>query len=182
MVSIGGTSHGKVRTQYPNTNIDRIQVCYSIKRSGSLFSCANVITRFCLSFVLWSFQVLGEVLMDKEIESGKRSSLGMPKAPQEIQGFRKILSLGMPREGIPSLVFKSIGNVTWGYIFIHHMLCVLLGASCIVGVFYFCCVTIFLAAHLDRETCTHRDFVELHLYLLVDNSAHICFTYIFWAR
>ena len=77
---------------------------------------------------------------------------------------------------------QSIGNVTWGYIFIHHMLCVLLGAYCFVGLFLFCCVTIILAAHLERETCTHRDFVELHLYPLVDNSAHMCFTYIFWAR
>ena len=78
----------------------------------------------------------------------------------------------MPQEGIPSFVFSpSIGNVTWGYIFIHHMLCVLLGASCIVGVFYFCCVTIILAAHLDIETCTHHDFVELHLYLLEHGGA-----------
>ncbi|KAI5007521.1 hypothetical protein ZWY2020_051978 [Hordeum vulgare] len=53
-----------------------------------------------------SFQVLDEVLMDKEIKSGKSSSLWMPKAPQEIQGCRKSLSLGMPREGIPSFVFN----------------------------------------------------------------------------
>ena len=137
---------------------------------------------FCLSFVLWSFQVLGEVLMDKEIKSGKSSSLGMPKAPQEIQGCRKSLSLGMPRESIPSLIFNPSVTLL-GAIFLFTTCYVFfLGASCIVGVFYFCCVTIILAAHLERVTCTHRDFVELHLYLLVDNSAHMCFSYIFWAR
>ena len=41
-----------------------------------------------LSFVLWSFQVLGEVSMDYGIRSGKRLSLGMPEAPQDnIQGL-----------------------------------------------------------------------------------------------
>ena len=37
---------------------------------------------FLLSTVLWSFQVLGKVLMDNEIRSGKSLILGMPKAPQ----------------------------------------------------------------------------------------------------
>ena len=35
-----------------------------------------------LSFVLWSFQVLGEDSMDYGMSSGKNLSLGMPKAPQ----------------------------------------------------------------------------------------------------
>ena len=117
--------------------------------------------------------------MDKEIKSGKISRFGMPKAPQVDSRMPKKPKLGDAPGRHPLFRLQSIGNVTWGYIFIHHMLCVLLGASCIIGVFYFCCVTIFLAAHLERETCTHRDFVELHLYLLVDNSAHMCLTYIF---
>ncbi len=42
---------------------------------------------FLLSFVLWSFQVLGKDLMDYGIRSGKSLSLGIPKAPQgNIQG------------------------------------------------------------------------------------------------
>ena len=155
----GGTSHGKVRIQYPNTTIDRIQVFYSTKRSGSLFSCANVITSFCLSFVLWSFQVLGDVLMDKKIRSGKSSSLGIPKASQDKFKDTKKAKLGDALGRHPLFRLQSIGNITWSYIFIHHMICVFLGASCIIGVFYFCCVTIILAAHLEREreTCTHRE-------------------------
>ena len=120
----GGTIHGKVRIQYPNTNIDRIQVCYSTKRSGSLFSCTNVITSFCLSFVLWSFQVLGDVLMDKEIRSGKSSSLGMPKASQAKFKDTKKPKIGDAPGRHPLFRLQSIRNITWGYIFIHHMLCV----------------------------------------------------------
>ena len=41
--------------------------------------------RFLLGFVLWSFQVLGKDLMDYGIRSGKSLSLGIPKAPQDIQ-------------------------------------------------------------------------------------------------
>ena len=40
----------------------------------------------------------------------------------------KSLSLGMPRMTSP-LSSSFIGNFTWSYIFIHHMICVLLGAS-----------------------------------------------------
>ena len=49
------------------------------------------LTSFLLSFVLWSFQILGEVSMDYEIRSGKSLSLGMPMAPQgNIQGQQSI--------------------------------------------------------------------------------------------
>ena len=68
------------------------------------------LTSFLLSFVLWSFQVLGKDSMDYGIRSGKS------------------LSLGMPRKASP-LSSLFIGNFTWSYIFIHHMICVLLGAS-----------------------------------------------------
>ena len=68
------------------------------------------LTRFLSSFVLWSFQVLGKDSMDYGIRSGKS------------------LSLGMPRKASP-LSSSFIGNFTWSYIFIHHMICVLLGAS-----------------------------------------------------
>ena len=40
----------------------------------------------------------------------------------------KQLSLGMPRKASP-LSSSFIGNFTWSYIFIRHMICVLLGAS-----------------------------------------------------
>ena len=55
--------------------------------SGDLFSYTNGAYDFLLSFVLWSFQVLGKNLMDYGIRSGNSLSLGMPKAPQgNIQG------------------------------------------------------------------------------------------------
>ena len=45
------------------------------------------LTSFLLSFVLWSFQVLGKDLMDYGTRSGKSLRLGMRKAPQgNIQG------------------------------------------------------------------------------------------------
>mgnify|MGYP005829929053 CR=1 FL=1 len=47
-------------------------------------------TSFLLSFVLWSFQVLGKDSMGYGIRSGKSLSLGMPKAPQDnIQEYPK---------------------------------------------------------------------------------------------
>ena len=65
----------------------------------------------------------------RRIRSDKTLRFGMPKAPQgNIQGRSKQLSLGMPRKASP-LSSSFIGNFTWSYIFIHHMICVLLGAS-----------------------------------------------------
>ena len=60
--------------------------------------------------------------------SGKSLRLGMPMAPQDNLRTPKSQSLGMPRKATP-LSSTSIGNFTWSYIFIHHMICVLLGAS-----------------------------------------------------
>ena len=96
------------------------------------------LTSFLLSFVLWSFQVLGKDSMDYGIRSGKSLSLGMPKAPRQYSRTTKILSLGMPRKASP-LSSSSIGNFTWSYIFIYHMICVLLGAS-----FYFVSIFVML--------------------------------------
>ena len=43
-----------------------------------------------LSFVLWSFQVLGKDSIDYGIRSGKSLSLGIPKSPQgNIQGSQE---------------------------------------------------------------------------------------------
>ena len=48
------------------------------------------LTSFLLSFVLWSFLVLGKDSIDYGIRSGKNLSLGMPKAPQgNIQGCQE---------------------------------------------------------------------------------------------
>ena len=111
-------------------------------------------TRFStLSFVLWSFQVLGKDLMDYGTRSGKSLSLGIPMAPQDNLRTPKSQSLGMPRKASP-LSSTSIGNFTWSYIFIHHMVCVLLGASCMILVFDFYFTTIILAVHTFCERHT----------------------------
>ena len=68
------------------------------------------LTSFVLSFVLWSFQVLGKDSIDYGIRSVKSLRLGMPRITSPLSS-------------------SFIGNFTWSYIFIHHMICVLLGAS-----------------------------------------------------
>ena len=86
-----------------------------------------------LSFVWLKFSSFWWDIDMRRIRSGKTLSLGMPKAPQgKIQGRPKQLSLGMPRKASPLSSSNIIGNLTWDYIFIHHMICALLGAS-----FYF---------------------------------------------
>ena len=50
-----------------------------------------------MSFVLWSFQVLGKAFMDYGIRSGKSLILGMPKEPQgNIQGQPRAYAWGCP--------------------------------------------------------------------------------------
>ena len=55
------------------------------------------LTRFLLSFVLWSFQVLGKDLMDYGTRSGKSLSLGITMAPKgKTQGHQKVKAWGCP--------------------------------------------------------------------------------------
>ena len=63
------------------------------------------LTSFLLSFVLWSFQVLGKDSMDYGIRSGKSLSLGMPRHPKVIFKYNQEPKLGDAPEGIPSFVF-----------------------------------------------------------------------------
>ena len=106
------------------------------------------LTSFLFSFVLWSFQVFGKDSMDYGIRSGKS------------------LSLGMPRKASP-LSSSFIGNFTWSYIFIHHMICVLLGAS-----FYFVSIIlllfrimfcIFIFNKNVKDSLYHAYFASIHV-------------------
>ena len=122
-----------------------------------------------MSFVLWSFQVLGKDLMDYRIRSGKILSLGMPMEPEDNPRTTKSLSLGMPRKASP-LSSSSIGNFTWGNIFIHHMICVFLGTSCMSWVLLFSLPqSSLLYTPFGRDT-HELEFIRilyvLHLYLL----------------
>ena len=124
------------------------------------------LTSFLLSFVLWSFQVLGKELMEYGIRSGKSLSFGIPMAPQDNSRTTKILSLGMPRKASP-LSSSSIGNFTWSYIFIHHMICVLLGASfsfmtiwLMLFIIVFC---IFIFNKNVKDSLYHAYFASIHV-------------------
>ena len=119
-----------------------------------------------LSFVLWSFQVLGKDLMDYGTRSGKSLSLGMPMAPQDNLRTPKSQSLGMPRKASP-LSFSFIGNFTWSYISINHMICVLLGASfyfvsiCLLSFIIMFCIFIFNKN--VKDSLYHAYFASLHV-------------------
>ena len=108
----------------------------------NMFLILTDLTKFCWVLCDWSFQVLGVILMDKGIRSSKSLSLGMPKAPQgNILKETQASKLGDAPEGIPSIV--SIHRyVTWSYIFIRHMIWVLLGTSFAFACFYFQFATI----------------------------------------
>jgi len=119
---------------------------------------------FLLSFVLWSFQVLGKDLMDYGIRSGKSLSLGMPKAPQgNIQG----------PEGIPSFVFNPSVN--------------LLEAIFLFTTWYVFCLerlVLFesLLFSLPQSSLLYTPFWERHAWIVNLLEYSMCFTYIFWAR
>ena len=110
----------------------------------------------------WSFEVLGEITMDEGIRSGKSLILGMPEAPQvNIQGLPSNQAWGCPGRH-PLFLLTIIGNFTWSYIFIRHMICVNLGASC---AFYF---------SFNNAPCWY----EIVLRWFTECFRH--FTYIFW--
>ena len=89
----------------------------TVPKVFDMFPILTDLTKVLLSFVCWSFQVLGETTMDKGIRSGKSLNLGMPKAPQgNIQGRLKRLSLGMPQKASP-LSSQSI-SMSLGAIFL----------------------------------------------------------------
>ena len=98
-----------------------------------------------LSFVWLKFSSFGWDIDMRRIRSGNTLSLGMPKAPQgNIQGRSKQLSLGMPRKASPLSSSTLSVYLTWSYIFIHHIICVLLGASFyFVALFYMLFIILF---------------------------------------
>ena len=75
----------KLEYNRDDTNINKEWVHNSTK-SGDLFSYTNGSHEFSIEFCVVKFQVLGKDLMDYGIRSGKSLSLGIPMAPQDIQG------------------------------------------------------------------------------------------------
>ena len=122
--------------------------------------------------------------MDYGTRSGKILSLGMPKAPQGKPKDTKKPKLGDALGRHP--LFRLHLSVTLlGTIFLFtNMICVLLGASCIICVFVYYYTTIILVVHTYlREPKLRCDLLELlsilHLNLLSYGIALVLHLYIF---
>ena len=98
----------------------RVVICFIILTDLTEFS----VEVLCGWSVRWSRRSRCE-----KKEERQELNLGDAQGtPSKYSRRLKRLSLGMPRKASP-LSSSFIGNFTWSYIFIHHMICVLLGAS-----------------------------------------------------
>ena len=98
----------------------RVVICFIILTDLTEFS----VEVLCGWSVRWSRRFRCE-----KKEERQETKLGDARGtPSKYSRRLKHLNLGMPRKASP-LLSSSIGNFTWSYIFIHHMICVLLGAS-----------------------------------------------------
>ena len=130
------------------------------------------LTRFStLSFVLWSFQVLGKDLIDYGTRSGKSLSLGMPKAPQgkNLRTTQKAYAWGCPGR---HPLFRLLLSVT------------LLGAIFLFTTWYVFCLerlvwfdSLLFSCH-NHPCCTHLLREPYMIWDLLEYS--MCFAYIFW--
>ena len=127
----------------------------------------NLSHKVPLSFVWLKFSSFGWDVDMRRIRSDKTLSLGIPKAPQGNSRKIQATKLGDGPEGNPSFVSNIIRNLTWSYIFIHHMICVLLGAS-----FYFVRICfllfrimffIFIFNKNVKDSLYHAYFATLHV-------------------
>ena len=128
----------------------------------------NLSHKVPLSFVWLKFSSFGWDIDMRRIRSDNNLSLGMPKAPPS-KYSRKIQAtkLGDAPEGIPSFISNIIGNLTWSYVFIRHMICVLLGASIY---FVFICFMLFIIMFCIfifnknvKDSLHHAYFTSLHV-------------------
>ena len=104
----------------------------------------------------------------RRIRSDKTPILGMVKAPpRKYSRNIQATKLGEAPEGIPSFVFNIIGNLTWSYVFIRHMICVLLGASFhfirIFLLLFRIMVCIFYLNKTGIDSLCHAYFASLHV-------------------
>ena len=101
----GGMNHREVGIQWVLHQYEFIMSSLQYLKVVVCFLLLTELTSFLLSFVLWSFQVLGKDSMDYGIRSGKSLNLGMPKAPKVIFKDNQATKLGDAPDGIPSFVF-----------------------------------------------------------------------------
>ena len=141
------------------------------------FIYTNLSHEFLLSFVWMKFLRFRETVIWHELRRHKSSSLGMPRHPKLLSKNEQPTKLGDAPEWHPRFLPTTIGNFTWSYIFIHHMICVLLGASCMILVFscfILCFKSSILAGHTYlREPKLCHDLLEL---------LSLLFLNLLWAR
>ena len=100
------------------------------------FLALTELMRFPVEFCVVKFSSFGQKFDGLWNKGWKKPKIGDDHGTPRYSRTTKSLSLGMPRKA-SSLSSSFIGNFTWSYIFIRHMICVLLGASCIILVFDF---------------------------------------------
>ena len=148
----------------------------STKSEMVCFYHTNLSHKVLLSFVWLKFTSFGWDIDMRRIRSEKNLRLGMPKAPQgNIQGISKQLNLGMPWKASP-LSSLFIGNFTWSYIFIRHMICVLLGASISFVIFCLLLVKIVFCLFSFNKKRSRIAFVMLILLVCMLLFEHRKFT------
>ena len=90
--------------------------------------------------------------------------------------------LGDAPEGIPSFVSNIIGNLTWSYIFIRHMICVLLGESFyFVRIFLLLFIIMFFIFYLNKsgiDSLYYAYFTSLHVAVRKQKVYRCCKNYL----
>ena len=128
----------------------------------------NLSHKVPLSFVWLKFSRFGWDDDMRRIRSDKTLILGMPKAHQR-KYSRKIQAskLGDAPEGIPSFVSNIIGSLNWSYVFIRHMICVLLGESFyFVSIFLILVRIMFCIIYFNKsgnDSLCHAYFASIHV-------------------
>ena len=129
---------------------------------------------------MWlKFSSFGWDIDMRRLRSGKTLSLGIPKAPQgNIKGRLKRLSLGMPRKASPLSSSKLSVHLTRSYIFIRHMICVLLGESISfvsISLMLFRIVfCIFIFNKNVKDSLCHSYFASIHVAVWKQKVYHCC--------
>ena len=86
--------------------------------------------------------------------------------------------LGDAPEGIPSFVSYIIGNLTWSYVFIRHMICALLGESIYFVFIFFMLFRIFFCIFIFnknfKDSLYQAYFASIHVVVSKLKVYHCC--------
>ena len=101
----------------------------------------------------------------KIFKYNQKPNLGDAHATPRYSRMTKTLSLAMPQKASP-LSSSSIGNFTWSYIFIRHMICVLLGASFSLVSICFLLIRLMFCIFINKnvkDSLYHAYFASIHV-------------------